>query len=95
MRAPEHLNALRAFEATARHLSFSLAAEELNVTAAAVGQLVRRLEEVIGVELFHRSQKGAARLVLTDAAKVALPELRAGFEHLAVAMAQLRAKHFP
>ncbi|MCR0983792.1 transcriptional regulator GcvA [Roseomonas populi] len=86
MRAPDHLNALRAFEAAARHLSFALAAEELSVTPAAVGQLVRRLEDVLGVELFHRFQAGPARLVLTEAAKAALPDLRAGFGHLSAAM---------
>lgn len=91
MRAPEHLNGLRAFEAAARHLSFALAAEELNVTPAAVGQLVRRLEEVIGVELFHRAQSGPARLLLTEAAEAALPELRAGFQHLAAGMSLLRS----
>lgn len=52
MKIPVHLNALRAFEASARHQSFSLAAEELNVTPAAVGQLVRSLEEVVGFPLF-------------------------------------------
>src|SRR3954470_18304157 len=78
MRGPEHLNALRAFDAAARHLSFALAAEELNVTPAAVGQLVRRLEEVLGVELFHRSPTGPARLILTEAARAAVPDLRAG-----------------
>ena len=61
------LNALRAFEVIARHLSFARAAQELNVTPAAVGQLVRRLEEGLGVELFHRSQAGPARLMLTEA----------------------------
>jgi LysR family glycine cleavage system transcriptional activator len=91
MRAPEHLNALRAFEAAARHLSFALAAEELNVTPAAVGQLIRRLEEILCVELFHRSQAGPARLVLTEAARAALPDLRAGFEHLSAAMDRLRS----
>ena len=50
-----------------RHQSFALAAQELNVTPAAVGQLVRRLEEGLGVELFHRSQAGPARLMLTEA----------------------------
>jgi LysR family glycine cleavage system transcriptional activator len=69
MRAPEHLNALRAFEAASRHRSFALAAEELNVTPAAVGQLIRRLEEALGVELFHRAQTGPSRLVLTEAAE--------------------------
>src|SRR3712207_5729480 len=91
MRAPEHLNALRAFDAAARHLSFALAAEELNVTPAAVGQLVRRLEEVLGVELFYRSQAGPARLVLTEVAKAALPDLQAGFEHLSAVMDRLRS----
>ena len=91
MRAPDHLNALRAFDAAARHLSFALAAEELNVTPAAVGQLIRRLEESLGVELFHRSQAGPARLLLTEAAKAAIPSLRTGFEHLSVAMGALRA----
>ncbi|WP_458097885.1 transcriptional regulator GcvA [Roseomonas sp. WA12] len=91
MRAPDHLNALRAFEAAARHLSFALAAEELSVTPAAVGQLVRRLEDILGVELFHRSQAGPARLVLTEAAKAALPDLRAGFGHLSAAMDRLHA----
>jgi LysR family glycine cleavage system transcriptional activator len=91
MRAPDHLNSLRAFEAAARHLSFALAAEELHVTPAAVGQLVRRLEEALGVELFHRSQAGPARLLLTEAAQAALPDLRAGFERLSAAMDRLRS----
>jgi LysR family transcriptional regulator, glycine cleavage system transcriptional activator len=91
MRAPDHLNALRALETAARHQSFALAAQELNVTPAAVGQLVRRLEESLGVELFHRSQAGPARLVVTEAAQAALPDLRAGFASLAVAMDRLRS----
>jgi LysR family glycine cleavage system transcriptional activator len=91
MRAPDYLNALRAFEAAARHRSFALAAEELKVTPAAVGQLVRRLEESLGVELFHRSQAGPARLLLTEAAKAAIPDLRAGFESLSAAMDRLRS----
>jgi len=91
MRAPSHLNALRAFEAAARHLSYVAAADELNVTPAAVGHLVRGLEAVVGVELFHRSQTGAARLVLTEAAEAVLPELQAGFDHLTVAFERLKA----
>src|SRR5262245_48266993 len=87
MRAPTQLNALRAFEAAARHLSFAAAADELNVTPAAVGQLVRGLEETLGFALFHRSQAGPARLVLTEAALSALPDLQAGFDHLSAAMA--------
>ena len=56
-----------------------------------MGQLVRRLEEVLGVELFYRSQAGPARLVLTEVAKAALPDLRAGFEHLSAVMDRLRS----
>ena len=91
MRAPNHLNALRAFEAAARHLSYVAAAEELNVTPAAVGQLVRGLEEILGVELFHRSQAGVARLVLTDHARASIPDLQAGFDRLAMAFQHLKA----
>ncbi len=90
MRAPNQLNALRAFEAAARHLSYVAAGEELGVTPAAVGQLVRGLEETLGAELFHRSRSGPARLVLTDAARSAVPDLRAGFDHLAAAVERLR-----
>ncbi|USI72807.1 LysR substrate-binding domain-containing protein [Sphingomonas morindae] len=90
MRAPDHLNALRAVEAAARHQSFALAAKELNVTPAAIGQLVRRLEETLGVALFHRAQAGPARLVATEAATAAMADLRAGFASLAAAMDRLR-----
>jgi LysR family transcriptional regulator, glycine cleavage system transcriptional activator len=91
MRSPNHLNALRAFEAAARHLSYVAAANELNVTPAAIGQLVRGLEEVLGVELFHRSQTGPARLVLSDHARAAIPDLQTGFDHLAIAFERLKA----
>lgn len=90
MKAPVHLNALRAFEASARHRSFSTAAQELNVTPAAVGQLVRNLEEWLGTPLFVRGASGRARLVATDAAQRALPDLRAGFDRLAQGLARLR-----
>jgi LysR family glycine cleavage system transcriptional activator len=91
MRAPSHLNALRAFEAAARHSSYVAAADELNVTPAAVGQLVRRLEQALGVELFRHSSAGAARLVLTDVGRRALPDLQAGFDRLAAAVERLKA----
>ncbi|MGA0525133.1 LysR family transcriptional regulator, partial [Escherichia coli] len=58
MKSPIYLNALRAFEASARHQSFSAAAAELNVTPAAVGQLVRSLEASLGTPLFHRGSGG-------------------------------------
>uniref|UniRef100_UPI0035CC763F LysR family transcriptional regulator n=1 Tax=uncultured Sphingomonas sp. TaxID=158754 RepID=UPI0035CC763F len=90
MRVPDHFNALRAVEAAARHQSFALAVQELSVTPAAIGQLVRRLEETLGVSMFHRAQSGPARLVATEAAKAAIPELQEGFPRLAAAMDRLR-----
>lgn len=90
MKSPVHLNALRAFEASARHLSFSAAAAELHVTSAAVGQLVRGLEEWLGTALFHRAASGTTRLVLTDLAQRALPDIRAGFDRLSVGLARLQ-----
>jgi len=91
MRSIAHLNALRAFEASARHQSFSLAAQELNVTPAAVGQLVRTLEDWLGSPLFVRSTSGRARLVTTEVAEQALPDIRAGLERLAVGLGRLRS----
>lgn len=90
MKLPIHLNALRAFEASARHQSFSAAAEELNVTPAAVGQLVRTLEDWLGMPIFHRSASGRVRLVPTEAAERALPEIRAGFDRLALGLERLK-----
>lgn len=90
MKAPGHLNALRAFEASARHQSFAAAAAELNVTPAAVGQLVRTLEDWLGTPLFHRASSGRVRLVPTEAAERALPDLRAGFDRLTQALERLR-----
>lgn len=91
MRSIAHLNALRAFEASARYQSFSLAAQELNVTPAAVGQLVRTLEDWLGSPLFVRSTSGRARLVTTEVAEQALPDIRAGLERLAVGLERLRS----
>ncbi len=90
MKSPVHLNALRAFEASARHQSFSAAAAELNVTPAAVGQLVRGLEAWLGSPLFIRGSGGAARLVATEAAVRALSDIRDGFERLHAGMEILR-----
>lgn len=72
------LNALRVFDAAARHLSFTRAADELAVTPAAVGQQIRALEDLLGVVLFRRTAKG---LELTDEAMAGLEPLRAGFLH--------------
>lgn len=70
------LNALRVFDAAARHLSFTRAADELAVTPAAVGQQIRALEELLGVVLFRRTSKG---LELTEEASAGLEPLRGGF----------------
>src|SRR5258708_37463079 len=69
------LNALRAFEAAARHLSFKLAAHELHVTAGAVSQLVKGLEQRLGRRLFERLHR---QLILTAAVAAQLPPCRAG-----------------
>jgi LysR family glycine cleavage system transcriptional activator len=89
-RSLAYLNALRAFEASARHGSFSGAARELNVTAAAVGQLVRGLEDWIGSPLFHRSPSGQSRLVPTESAARGLPDIRAGLDRLSLGLERLR-----
>lgn len=81
------LNALRAFEAAARHESFAGAAEELNVTPGAVAQQVKGLEAWLGQPLFHRQSHG---LRLTAAARAALPELIAAFDALGLAVRGLR-----
>jgi DNA-binding transcriptional LysR family regulator len=81
------LNALRAFEAAERHLSFKLAAHELHVTPAAVGQQVKALEVRLGVRLFERLHK---QLILTAAGQVYLPEISRGFRRIANATEQLK-----
>lgn len=70
------LNALRVYDAAARHLSFTRAADELAVTPAAVGQQIRALEDHLGVVLFRRTSKG---LELTGEGEAGLNSLREGF----------------
>ncbi|MFK8078039.1 MAG: transcriptional regulator GcvA [Granulosicoccus sp.] len=82
------LNALNAFEVAARHESFAKAAEELNVTPAAVSQQIRMLEDLMGVQLFHRLNKG---LVLTAAGKSGLSKLQDGFRHVNDAVDQIKS----
>jgi LysR family transcriptional regulator, glycine cleavage system transcriptional activator len=82
------LNSLRAFEAAARHLNFSRAADELAVTPGAVSQQIQNLEDYVGAALFKRTPKG---LLLTDAAQTALPALREAFDRLAEAASLLTA----
>jgi LysR family glycine cleavage system transcriptional activator len=81
------LNALRAFEAAARHLSFSKAAAELHVTPAAISHQIGALEAFYGVQLFRRLTRA---LLLTEAGQSALPALREGFDRLAEAAERLR-----
>ncbi len=82
------LNALRVFDAAARHLSFTRAADELAVTPAAVGQQIRALEDVLGVVLFRRTPKG---LELTEEASAGLEALRSGFLHFEDAVRAMQA----
>ena len=82
------LNALRVFDAAARHLSFTRAADELAVTPAAVGQQIRALEDMLGVVLFRRTSKG---LELTDEASAGLESLRGGFLQFEDAVQQMQA----
>jgi LysR family glycine cleavage system transcriptional activator len=82
------LNALRAFEAIARHLSFAKAAEELHVTPAALSHQIRALEEQLGQPLFVRLTRA---IELTDAGRLIYPGLHAGFESVRNAMGQLQS----
>ena len=74
------LNALRAFEASARHLSFTRAAVELCVTQAAVSHQVKSLEAQLNVTLFKRLPRG---LMLTSEGETLLPVLSTSFDHIA------------
>lgn len=81
------LNALRAFEAAARHLSLTKAARELHVTPAAVSHQIKALEADLGLPLMHRVKGG---FVLSEAAKVGLPGLRDAFDRLHEAVRGMR-----
>jgi LysR family transcriptional regulator, glycine cleavage system transcriptional activator len=83
------LNGLRAFEAAARHMSFTLAASELNVTQTAISHQIRRLEEELGVRLFVRQNRS---LSLTPEAVEYLPGVRAAFNDLRLATDRLLRK---
>ncbi len=81
------LNALRAFEAAARHASFARAAEELHVTPAAISQQIKQLEDSLGVSLFRRGKV----LALSETATRVLPLISEAFDRLERSAAQLRA----
>jgi LysR family glycine cleavage system transcriptional activator len=74
------LNALKAFEAAARHLSFTKAAEELHVTQAAVSHQVKALEDFLGLKLFRRMNRA---LLLTDEGQILFPGIGEAFDLIA------------
>lgn len=82
------LNALRAFEALSRHLNYVRAADELNVTPAAVKQLVGKLEDGVGTTLVRRDGRG---LALTAAGLAGRDGLSAGFGRIREAVSKMRA----
>jgi LysR family glycine cleavage system transcriptional activator len=92
MRKLPPLNAVRAFEVAARHVSFTKAATELNVTHGAVSRQVALLEDWLGTPLFHRS---SSQLALTEAGRDYLPEVSAVLDRLAVASTYLMQQASP
>src|SRR3954469_7128597 len=87
MRGMPPLNALRAFEASARHLSMTKAAQELHVSPGAVSHQLRGLETMLRVKLFER---GVRAIALTPAGKMLYPGIQRGFSHIADAVAPRR-----
>jgi LysR family glycine cleavage system transcriptional activator len=83
------LNGLRAFEAAARHLSFTNAANELNVTQTAISHQIKRLEEELGLKLFIRQNRA---LALTPQGRDYLPGVRAAFNDLRLATDRLKRR---
>jgi LysR family glycine cleavage system transcriptional activator len=83
------LNSLRAFEASARHLSFSRAADELGVTASAISHQIKQLEEILGTALFVRMTR---KIILTDAGRRALEPLTEAFDRMADAVELIAAQ---
>lgn len=81
------LNALRAFEVAARHMSIKQAALELNITPSAVSHRLRQLEQIIGCRLLRRE---GSRLQLTDVGKKLAPELTEGFGRILRALRHVR-----
>jgi LysR family transcriptional regulator, glycine cleavage system transcriptional activator len=94
-RALPPLNAVRAFEAAARHLSFTRAAGELCVTPSAVGQSVRALERWLGVPLFARDRRSSPDLRLSEAGRAYLPLVGRSLDWLAAATVAVRRQPGP
>lgn len=85
------LNALRAFEVSARQLSFTRAGLELRVTQAAVSHQIKSLEEILGVRLFRRLPRG---LALTDEGQALLPVLSESFGRIRATLDRFENGHF-
>lgn len=85
------LNALRAFEASARQLSFTRAGLELRVTQAAVSHQVKSLEELLGVQLFRRLPRG---LALTDEGQALLPAIADAFDRIRATLDRFEGGYF-
>jgi LysR family glycine cleavage system transcriptional activator len=81
------LNALRVFEAAARHLSFKHASDELAVTPAAISHQIKQLEDFLGVELFHRLTRA---LKLTPQGETLLPKVREGLACFSAGVERVR-----
>jgi LysR family glycine cleavage system transcriptional activator len=92
MRNLTRLKSLQALEASARHGSFVGAATELDVTPAAVGQLVRSLEDWVGYPLFKRTRSGKERLVPVEEALEALDDIAMGLDRLEAGLGKLRGR---
>ncbi|MCP4432799.1 MAG: transcriptional regulator GcvA [Gammaproteobacteria bacterium] len=85
------LNSLKCFEATGRLLSFTQAAQDLNVTQAAVSHQIKVIEEDLGVQLFIRHPR---KLVLTEQGKLLLPEVIEAFDKISSAVGALRKESY-
>jgi LysR family glycine cleavage system transcriptional activator len=92
MRKLPPLNAVRAFEAAARHVSFTKAADELSVTHGAISRHVALLEDWFGRPLFRRS---SSQLMLTDAGRSYLPEATAALDRLSLASIYILQQQSP
>jgi LysR family transcriptional regulator, regulator of gene expression of beta-lactamase len=83
------LNSLRAFEASARHLSFTKAGLELSVSQTAISHQVKQLEDALAANLFRRLPRG---LALTDEGLALLPDLTDAFDRISTAIDRVRAR---
>ena len=83
------LSALRAFEAAARHLSFTKAAAEVCITQGAISYQIRSLEHELGVALFRRERRS---VVLTSEGRRLLPALQRGFAEIEAGIVSLAAQ---